>query len=138
VTSLVLDCSVAVAWCFEDEATAELDALLVAVRGDGASVPALWHLEIANVLLMAERCGRITAAGATRSLHLLSTLPISTDLTEPERVRRDIVPLARAHRLTLYDAAYFELAVRTGVPLATADRALARAARTAGIAVLPG
>jgi len=133
----VLDCSVASAWCFADEAAAELDAVLEEVRVNGGAVPAIWHQEIANVLLTAERRGRISETGATRSLHLLSLLPIRTDYADPERVRRDIVPLARAHRLMVYDAAYLELAIRTGVPLATTDRILAAAARTAGITVLP-
>ena len=137
MSGLVLDCSVAIAWCFADEASAELDALLDGVRANGVLVPAIWHLEVANVLLTAERRGRISERGATRSLHLLSSLPIHTDHADPERMRRDIVPLARAHRLMAYDATYLELAIRTGVPLATTDRILAAAARTAGVSVVP-
>ena len=126
-----------VVWYFEDEATPELDALLVVVRDADAIVPVIWHFEIVNVLLMAERRQRISATAATNYLHLLSTLPIATEDADGERVRRDVLPLARAHRLTVYDAAWLELAVRLSIPLATTDRALLTAARAVGAGVLP-
>lgn len=134
---LVLDCSVAVAWCFEDEATAELDALLPLLRDEGAVVPAIWHLEVANVLLMAERRGRISESGMPAHLRLLAELPIVTDTASAERVLRDVLPLARTHRLTAYDASYLELAARLNLKLATTDRALRAAAQAIGVAVLP-
>ena len=138
MTSLVLDCSMAVAWCFEDEATPATDALLERVRRDGAAVPSLWHLEVSNTLLQAERRQRLTQARARRMLAVLAGLPIATDETTGARVLHDIVPIARHHRLTTYDAAYLELALRLARPLATRDRALLAAAAATGTATLAG
>lgn len=137
MTGLVLDCSVAVSWCFADEAAPETDALLQRVRDETASVPALWHLEIGNVLLQAERRGRITMAAAAARLELLGALPIATDDGTPLRLLRDVVALARAENLTTYDAAYLELAIRRALPLATKDRRLQQAAKRIGVEILP-
>jgi predicted nucleic acid-binding protein len=133
---LVVDCSVAVAWCFEDETSPETDAVLERVRDEGALVPALWHLELGNVLVQAERRNRLTAADTATRLDLIAALPILTDGETPERGLREVVTLARAEGLTTYDAAYLELAMRKGLPLASKDRALAAAADRAGIANL--
>ena len=77
--SFVVDASIAVAWCFEDQSSPAVDALLDRVRDEGAIVPSLWHLELANVLLMAERRGKITGAEAVARLDLISALPVSVD-----------------------------------------------------------
>lgn len=137
MSGLVLDCSVAVSWCFEDEATPETDAILERVAAEGAVVPALWHLELGNVLVQAERRKRLTAADTTTWLTLIADLPISTDDETPARALREVLTLARAKALTTCDAAYLELAMRKGLPLATRDRALAKAAKRAGVASLP-
>jgi len=137
VSGLVLDCSVAVSWCFEDEASPETDALLERVRDEGALVPALWHLELGNVLIQAERRKRLSAADTTTRLELIADMPIVTDEETSARALREVLTLARAEALTTYDAAYLELAMRKGLPLATRDRALARAAKRAGVASLP-
>ncbi|MBK8909523.1 MAG: type II toxin-antitoxin system VapC family toxin [Rhodospirillales bacterium] len=137
MAGLVLDCSVAVAWCFEDEASPETDAILQRVRDDGALVPALWHLELGNVLIQAERCGRLSAADTSARLEPIAVLPIVTDHEGPARALRQVLALARAEHLTTYDAAYLELALRSALPLATKDRALAAAARRCGLAALP-
>ena len=134
----VLDCSIAVAWCFEDEAGPDTDALLERVRDEGAVVPVLWHLELGNVLLQAERRGRMGAADLTARLELIGDLPIATDDETAARARREILALARAEALTTYDAAYLELAMRRGLALATKDRALRSAAGRAGVTLLPG
>jgi len=131
--SLVLDCSVAVSWCFLDEASAAGDALLDDLPGLEALVPALWHLEIGNVLLMAERRGRITNVQLREHVALLHGLPVGTDDEPPARTLPAVLALAGAHRLTTYDAAYLELAVRRGAALATRDSALARAAGRVGV-----
>jgi len=136
MTGLVLDCSVAVAWCFEDEASPETDAILERVRDGGALVPALWHLELGNVLVQAERRQRLSAAATTTRLELIAALPICTDDETPARALRDVLALARASGLTTYDAAYLELAMRMGLPLASRDRALVQAAARAGVANL--
>ena len=134
---MVLDCSVTVAWCIDDEAAPETDALLDRVRDEGAVVPMLWHLELANVLLQAERRGRLSVRDVAARLALLDALPIATDDEAPGRVRDGVLGLARADRLTAYDAAYLELALRTGADLATKDAALAKAARRAGVTTVP-
>jgi predicted nucleic acid-binding protein len=136
--SLVVDCSVANAWCIDDEASPETDALLDRVRDEGAIAPALWRLELANVLLQAERRGRLSVRDVAARLAVLDALPIVTDEEAPARVRGEVLALARAERLTAYDAAYLELALRTGADLASKDAALVRAARRAGVAVVPG
>ena len=138
MSGFVLDCSIAVAWCFEDEAGPDTDALLERVRDEGAVVPVLWHLELGNVLLQAERRGRMGAADLTARLELIGDLPIATDDETAARARREILALARAEALTTYDAAYLELAMRRGLALATKDRALRSAAGRAGVTLLPG
>lgn len=137
MTGFVLDCSVAVAWCFEDEASTEADDLLDRVREDGAVVPALFPLELGNILALAERRGRIPAAGIPIRLELLDALPIEIDPQTAAKALAETLLLARHHALTTYDASYLELALRLGRPLATADAALRRAAAAEGVALLP-
>lgn len=134
--NLVLDASVALSWCFEDEGGAMEMAVLQRLREDEAVVPALWTLEVANGLVTAERRGRLDAAGVVRSAHLLLALPIVVEPVERSGAASSVVPLARRHRLSAYDAAYLELALRRGIPLATSDAALRRAAREEGVEVL--
>jgi predicted nucleic acid-binding protein len=137
MTGLVLDCSVATSWCFEDEAAPETDALLERVRDEGAIVPALWLWEVANVLTSAVRRRRITASDARARLALLATLPIVADPDGPSRAWREAFLLAQTHKLTAYNAAYLELAVRGGRDLATKDTNLQQAARAIGVKVIP-
>jgi predicted nucleic acid-binding protein len=133
----VVDSSIALTWCFDDEASAETDALFERVRDDGAVVPGLWHLELGNVLLQAEKRGRIGWADAATRLGLIADLPISIDPETTARAWREVLWLAREQGLTTYDAAYLELAVRRGLPLMTRDAELAGAARRLGVDVLP-
>lgn len=134
----VLDASVAIAWCFEEESTpASRELLESLVSGVAAVVPPLWHWEVANALLTAERRGRIDADTATQFLQLLQRLPIRTDPQSTDRTFVFTQALARQHSLTTYDAAYLELARRLEVPLATRDEDLARAALQAGLRRLP-
>jgi predicted nucleic acid-binding protein len=137
VTAVVIDSSVALSWCFEDEASAAMDAIFEHVRDQGAVVPGLWHLEVGNVLLQAEKRGRITTSDVTARLALIGELPIMTDHETTTRAWREILALARAEALTTYDTAYLELAVRRRLPLATKDDALFGAAKRLGVAVLP-
>ena len=134
--SFVVDCSAAVTWCFEDEASAQSDALLERLKDEAAVVPALWHLEIGNVLIQAERRGRLTPAGLAARIELLRKLPLDTDDETTGRAFAEILQLARAQRLTTYDAAYLELAARRGLPLATKDEELRAAARQLGVELL--
>jgi predicted nucleic acid-binding protein len=137
VSGLVLDCSVAVSWCFEDEASPDTDALLERVRDEGALVPAIWYMELGNVLIQAERRQRLSAADTSTRLDLIGALPIFTDDRKPDGALCQVVTLARAESLTAYDASYLELAMRKGLPLATKDQALVTAAKNCGVASLP-
>ncbi len=137
MSAFVLDASIAVAWCFEDEAAPEVDALLDGLKARGAVVPALWPLEVANVLVQAERRRRITMATVDGRLAAFAALPITVDTTSWLRTSAAILALARLHGLTTYDAAYLELATRQRLPLATKDKALRRAAAAVGVGLLP-
>jgi predicted nucleic acid-binding protein len=136
VTAFVLDASIALAWCFADEATPATDALLSRLADEDAIAPALWRLEVANALTMAERRGRLSVAGLTRSVNLLQRLAVAIDVDGPDRAFRELLDLARSERLTVYDAAYLELALRLGLPLATKDAKLRKAGAGLGLALL--
>ena len=132
----VIDASIALTWCFEDEVTDATEAIGTRVDAEGAVVPDLWRLEVANALLLAERRGRLKWSSMQQRLELLAALPIAIDVETGIRAWTDTLLLARAERLTLYDAAYLELAIRRDVELATLDRDLRRAARKMGVDVL--
>lgn len=135
--AVVVDTSVTMAWCFEDEATPATDAALDRVAAEGGVVPVLWASEVANVLLVAERRRRISEAQGRQLLDLLRQLPIEVD-PAPVDVS-GLVDVGRRHGLSAYDAGYLLLAERTGAPLATLDADLARACRAAGVGlVIPG
>jgi predicted nucleic acid-binding protein len=136
VPACVLDASSVFPWVFEDEATPEADAMLAMVGTQGAAVPSLWFIEIANGLGMAERRNRLSRAALTEAIALLEGLPLDVDEMAPARAFGDIVDLMRRHRLTAYDAAYLELAIRRSLPIATKDQDLRRAAEAAGVAPL--
>jgi len=133
--SLVLDCSVTMAWCFEDEADEYGEAVLDFLRGGKALVPPIWPFEVANVLLVAERRKRLARADAFRFLALLRALPISVDQQPGDQALNDVLALAREQKLSAYDAAYLELALRRGCALATLDERLRLAAKRTGIKV---
>ena len=132
----VVDNSVVMAWCFEDEASTYTEGVLDQLRGTQALVPVIWPLEAANVLLIAERRDRLTEAQAAHFAQLLQGLPILVEEADVARTLGPIVAVGRAHRLSAYDAAYLELAARQGLPLATQDSRLRKAAGNAGVALL--
>ncbi len=134
---LVLDASVTVAWCFRDESTPETEAILDQVWSHSATVPAIWKLEVANALQSAVRRGRITNDYRDKSLRDFERMPISADSDTDVHAWGTTVRLSDEFRLTVYDAAYLELAIRTRLPLATLDADLRRAARRVGV-VLAG
>ena len=136
MTAFVIDCSVAVTWCFEDQATAASDGLLDRLGDEPAAAPVIWPIEFGNVLAMAERRGRIDAAQLAECVALLRELPVAIDEESPQRALDEVLALARAEGLTTYDASYLELAMRLGVPLATQDKALRQAAEKLGTPVL--
>jgi len=132
----VLDCSVAMAWVFPDEANESTDALRESLLKDSAVVPALWPIEVGNVLLVATRRGRITEGDWPLIRSDLEALPIEIDPDSCNRVLSTVLPLAREHNLSVYDAMYLELALRRRLPLATLDRKLAACAVKAGVEVV--
>jgi predicted nucleic acid-binding protein len=129
----VLDSSVTLAWFFEDEDSPYALSVRDRLPESSAEVAVIWPLEIANVLLIAERKGRISVAKSTKFLRELRELPINIDLGAAARNPQPITTLARTHSLTSYDAAYLELALRLGLPLATLDEPLRAAARNTGV-----
>lgn len=133
MSPFVLDCSVTMAWCFEDECDAIADAVLdVLVEGE-ACVPSLWPLEVANVLVAAERRRRLKPADSARFVALLSSLPITVDERSHERAFTQVISAAREYGVSVYDASYLELAMRLGATLATRDSDLQAAAEAAGV-----
>jgi predicted nucleic acid-binding protein len=131
--AFVLDCSLTVAWFFEDEVDAYAQAVEDSLPTASAVVPALWPLEVANALLMGERRKRATEAKVTTFLGLLKSLPIVLDDETAVRAWNGSIQLARNHQLLVYDASYLELALRRGLPLATLDDRLKAAADAAGV-----
>jgi predicted nucleic acid-binding protein len=134
--SFIIDCSITMAWCFPDEATAQSAAVQDRLENETALVPAHWFLEVTNVLAIAEKRKRITAPKSAEFLSLLATLDIEVDNETPARAFAHLLPLCRSRRLTSYDAAYVELALRRRLPLASLDNDLRTAGKALGIAVL--
>jgi predicted nucleic acid-binding protein len=132
-TTFVLDCSLTVAWFFEDETNSYAQAVEDSLPTAAAIVPTLWPLEVANALLMGERRKRATEAKVTTFLSLLTALPITLDEETASRAWQHSLHLARSHRLSVYDATYLELSLRHGLPLATLDDKIAAAAAAAGV-----
>ncbi|MBI3618569.1 type II toxin-antitoxin system VapC family toxin [Candidatus Peregrinibacteria bacterium] len=120
-SAVVLDGSVAVAWCFSDEADPYADRIAGAFPSLQAVVPAVWHWEVVNALLMGERRKRSLPADTAHWLAYLRSLPVIVDEESAGHSWTEVVALARAHNLSSYDAAYLELALRRHLPLATLD-----------------
>lgn len=137
MTGFVLDCSVAVSWIISDEADANSTALLERLGDEEAFVPNLWRLELANVLIQAEKRGRISQADSMAAFGFLDALPIRTDDQTDARAFREIQSLARSRKLTTYGAAYLELALRLNLPLATKHKAVRKAAKKLDVPTLP-
>jgi predicted nucleic acid-binding protein len=131
--TIVIDASVSLSWCFEDEARPKADLVLEQVVEEGGIVPSLWRLEMANVLIHAERRSRISSAAVDARLRWLGELQLEEDGESSRRAWAETTALGRAERLTAYDAAYLELAIRRNASLATRDRALADAALRRGV-----
>ncbi len=124
----------AVARCFADGTARFTEKVLDLVsKAAQVFVPAVWPFELANALLSAERRKRITIAQVTNLLTNIGALPFTIDSLEVSRVIDQVLSLARQQQATVYDAAYLELAMRKGLPLATLDDAVKRAAGTAGV-----
>jgi len=137
MTAFVLDASVTMAWCFEDEASDAAWGLLDRLGEDTALVPSIWSAEVANVLLVAERRRRLTRPQSRAFVTRLLALPILVEEAAPQRVLGEVLTLGREAGLAAYDALYLDLAARHDLPLATLDRAMRSAARKSRIAILP-
>lgn len=129
----VLDCSITMAWCFEDESSKYTDTILENLKNTTAVVPTIWPLEVANVLLLSKKNKRITEVQSASFVDALSTLPIVVDQSTKSRAMHSILVLASQSDLTIYDAAYLELAIREEIPLFTLDKKLVKAAKKLNI-----
>jgi predicted nucleic acid-binding protein len=134
--AFIIDCSITMAWCFSDEATAAVSKLQDRLERETALVPAHWFLEVTNVLAMAEKRKRISPAKTAAFLGLLAEMDIEVDEEATRRAFEHLLPLCRSIGLTAYDAVYLDLALRRGLPLASLDDDLCAAARQLGIEIL--
>lgn len=135
MSQVVVDASIALAWCFPDETSDYADAVLVSLEGKTLLAPAVWSLEIANAVLAGERRKRLGPSEIRQFTSLLESLSLVQDLRPVASHVNDVLPLARKHGLSAYDAAYLELAIRHRAPLSTLDEKLRRAAKVAGITI---
>jgi predicted nucleic acid-binding protein len=135
--SFVVDNSVVMSWCFQDQANDYADRVLGQLMDATAYVPSVWPLEVVDVLLAAERRSYISEADSVRFINLLSQLPILVQQEGSEKGMKDLLALARAHELSSYDASYLDLAMKKGLPLATLDKKLRRAAKAVKLRIFP-
>ncbi|MEM9676461.1 MAG: type II toxin-antitoxin system VapC family toxin [Pseudomonadota bacterium] len=131
----MVDCSVSLAWHFEDEVSPTAELVLEWILNRGAIVPSHWKAEVANGLLFGVRRGRMSLNRRASVLLQLEALGMSVDSESETHVWSETLALADAHNLTIYDAIYLELAKRKSLPLATLDKNLSRAAHEAGVQV---
>jgi predicted nucleic acid-binding protein len=134
--SFVVDASVALTWLFQDQATAATIRLLRRLESDAVVVPALWYLEITNVLAIAERNGRVTVEQIDEFASLLGAAQIDVDNESHLAALTDILGICRKFGLSSYDASYLDLAVRRKLPLASLDEPLRKAAKRLGVKLL--
>jgi len=138
MSRFVLDCSVTIPWCLEDETNPRSDVVLECLDTQEAVVPTHWSLEVANALVVCERRKRVTPARISEFLGFLNGLPIVADNHTFTKAFGEILMLARTWRLSAYDAAYLELAMREACPLASLDASLNKAATGLGIVLFQG
>jgi predicted nucleic acid-binding protein len=131
--TFVVDASVTMSWYLADETAPAAELAFERLGATGAAAPILWWFEVRNALVANERRGRLDPVATIGILTHLEGLPIRLDVSQDGE---ELLALARAHRLTVYDAAYLELARRLDAPLATLDRELAAAARAAVVPLL--
>ena len=132
----VLDTSVSLAWHFEDDVSEYADRVLDMLASDAAIVPSLWPLEVANGLINGERRRRLDQARLSRAVQLSRQLPITVHEVPLDLAPDAVLNLAREQGLSAYDAAYLELAMREGLPLATQDEDLRAAATRVGVVLI--
>ncbi len=138
MTDFVLDNSVSMRWLLASTKPADqsyAESVLGTLTDMEALVPDLWHLEAINVCLGAEKRGDTTSQHVQAFLYQLENLPIHVDAITSQQAFAHTITLARTHKLSSYDAAYLELAIREGLPLATLDKNLRKAAKKAEVAI---
>lgn len=135
MSRFVLDASITMTWCYEDEEDPYATSALMALETSQAVVPWIWSLEIANSLIVGERRSRLTEAESFRFLNVLEGLNIVMDESPPNRLMDDVLSIGRHHALSSYDACYLELASREGLPLASLDERLRDAAIQLGLSI---
>jgi predicted nucleic acid-binding protein len=133
LTGVVVDASVALSWCFPDEKSDYADSVLIALKGDSLIVPAIWPVEIANAVWVGERRKRIKPIDVRNFEDLLWDLTIVEISHSVAESMANLLPVARKHNLSAYDATYLDIALRRNAPLATLDLMLEKAGRDAGI-----
>lgn len=135
MTQFILDNSVTMSWCFEDESNQYADKILDSLYENSALVPIIWPLEVVNVLLVAERRNRLSNAASGRFINLLTKLPIIVADDRPETRMSELLALSRINNLSSYDASYLQLAIKYGLPLATLDKRLREAAKSVEVPI---
>lgn len=135
MSSVVIDASTALAWCFPDETSDYADSVLVALEGKTILVPSVWSLEIANAMLVGERKKRLRQPEILRFIALLESLSVLQDTQPVGDHVINLMPLARQYGLSAYGAAYLELSIRHRAPLATLDAKLEKAAQQARVMI---
>ena len=135
MSDFVIDNSVVMAWCFGDEKSAYADDVLGSLASAEAIAPSIWPLETGNVLVVAERRRRLNETDTIRFLALINELPINVIQEPPERMTKEILALAREKQISTYDASYLDLAMRKGLPIATQDSGLRKAAKACKIPI---
>jgi len=133
--SFVVDNSIVMSWCFQDESCPYADRVLESLSDATALVPSIWPLEVVNVLLVAERRKRLSGAASVRFLTLLSQLPIAVEHEQQEKMMTGLLALARTNHLSSYDASYLDLSMRKGIPLATLDTRLKEASKMMNVRI---
>ena len=136
MSKFVLDCSITMSWFFEDESDEYSDLIMDKLNIDGAVVPQIWTSEVVNALLVGEKKKRLQRTQSLWILEKLQKLPISVDDFKPNRLMSEILTLSGKHKLSAYDGAYLELALRLNLPLSTRDKALTTSAVGAGIRIV--
>lgn len=135
MADFVIDNSVVMAWCFGNEESGYADGVLESLESMQAIAPSIWPLETGNVLVVAERRKRLNKAAGIRFLALINDLPINVVQESPERMTKEILALARERHISTYDASYLDLAMRKGVPIATQDSGLKKAAKACEVPI---
>ncbi len=134
----VIDNSIVMTRCFSDESSKYADIVLDSLEKHDALVPAIWPLEVGNDVLAAERRKRLTGSDGIRFLNLINELPITVQQETPDRMLKEIFALARECCISSYDDSYLDLAMRNGVPIATQDTRLKKAAKRCKVPLFNG